>query len=1220
LGRKSLVIATLLMLGSLRMAAQVGPFEFIENKGQWDGRVKYMSEVPAGEFYIHTNGFTVAQHNPDELMRLFKSYHNHGQDDPKHPKTKTGKLDPNLPGNGGQPGGLPVYTVHSHAYRVSFAGASNNARMAPERPLPTYNNYFIGNDPSKWASNVNMYQAITIKNVYPNIDVRYYAENDFLKYDFIVHPGGDVNNILMKYEGADKLSIRKNQLIIKTSVGENKELYPYTYEFNNTTGKKEVSCSFELADKNTVRFKVGDYSKTSTLVIDPTRIFCSFTRSPANQWGFTATPGPDGSLYSGGIVFGPGFPTSPGAYQSSYQGGSNTGQLGGIDMGIFKFTPNGAQRSYATYIGGRQGNDFPHSLVCDAQGNLVVMGRTSSSDYPGTVIGGGSDDIAVTKLNANGSNVIGSLRIGGSASDGVNIRDQLRGGSGPTSLVRFYGDDSRSEVILDGSANIYVAAQTQSNNFPVQGTVFQTGSGGAQDGVVMKINPTCTGIIWASYLGGSSDDGAFVISLNPLNNDIYVGGGTSSGNVPGNKSGSYQGSFQGGASDGYIAQISNDGSTLIRSSYMGTSAFDAVYGVKFDRLGFPYIMGISEGGWPVQNAAYSNPNSKQFVAKVRPDLSGFAYSTVFGSGAARPNISPVAFLVDRCENVYISGWGGWLEPGNDPYLMTGTIGMPTTPDALKTATDNRDMYFIVLKRNAASLLYGSFFGQDGGEGEHVDGGTSRFDEQGVIYQAICANCFGGSNWPITRPFPVSPGVWGPNNPTGANGCNLAAVKIAFNFAGVGSGPKSYFNNVPDTSGCVPFTLQFRDTILNAKSYRWDFGDGSAEVVTTTFNISHTYNAVGNYRVRLIAIDSTTCNIADTAYLNIRVRDDKADIALRATKQMPCQSLSYMFDNLSTGPASKPVSTAKFIWDFGDGTRIPVTGTASIGHAYASAGTYNVRLILTDTNYCNAPDSVPLSLRVSPLVDARFETPASGCAPYTAVFNNTSLAGQTYRWDFGDGTGSTEEYPTHLYPNIGTYTVKLVVIDSSTCNIIDSVEHTIVVSPLPTADFSAAPQPPVQNKPVIFTNLSTGGVKYEWQFGDGEIRHKNTMDTAMHVYNATGTYDVCLITTNQYGCTDTICKPVQADILPLLDVPNAFTPGRFGKNSIVRVEGFGIGKMTWRIYNRWGQKVFESVNRYQGWDGNFNGKPQPMDVYAYTLDVEFTDGKTLRKTGDITLIR
>jgi gliding motility-associated-like protein len=237
-----------------------------------------------------------------------------------------------------------------------------------------------------------------------------------------------------------------------------------------------------------------------------------------------------------------------------------------------------------------------------------------------------------------------------------------------------------------------------------------------------------------------------------------------------------------------------------------------------------------------------------------------------------------------------------------------------------------------------------------------------------------------------------------------------------------------------------------------------------------------------------------------------------------------------------------------------------------------------------------------------------------------VFNNTSLAGQTFAWDFGDGSTSTAVNPTHTYNTTGPYTVTLVATDPSTCNITDQTQQDIIVNGRPTADFIFAPVVPQTNKPTIFSNLSTGGARYKWLFGDGDSTIKITMDTVIHQYNATGTYQACLVTFNQFNCTDTVCKPVQADVLPLLDVPNAFTPGKFGKNGIIRVEGFGIRKMVWRIYNRWGQKVFESNDPRAGWDGTFKGQLQPMDVYAYTLDVEFSDGTKARRQGDITLIR
>ncbi|MDP4129420.1 MAG: gliding motility-associated C-terminal domain-containing protein, partial [Bacteroidota bacterium] len=200
------------------------------------------------------------------------------------------------------------------------------------------------------------------------------------------------------------------------------------------------------------------------------------------------------------------------------------------------------------------------------------------------------------------------------------------------------------------------------------------------------------------------------------------------------------------------------------------------------------------------------------------------------------------------------------------------------------------------------------------------------------------------------------------------------------------------------------------------------------------------------------------------------------------------------------------------------------------------------------------------------------------------------------------------------------TISLLVIDSNTCNIKDSATRTIVVRSKPNAAFTTQPVPPVYNTPTIFTNNSAGGSQYIWLFGDGDSTLKNSADTTQHQYQETGSFNACLIAMNQFGCSDTVCHPVDALINPLLDVPNAFTPGRFGENSIVRVRGFGITHMNWKIYNRWGQVVFQSNNPDYGWDGTFKGVPQPMDVYAYTLDATFFDGKKTAKKGDITLIR
>ena len=198
-----------------------------------------------------------------------------------------------------------------------------------------------------------------------------------------------------------------------------------------------------------------------------------------------------------------------------------------------------------------------------------------------------------------------------------------------------------------------------------------------------------------------------------------------------------------------------------------------------------------------------------------------------------------------------------------------------------------------------------------------------------------------------------------------------------------------------------------------KTYEWRFGDGTPDVTTTDFEVTHTFTNVGLYVVRLIAIDSTTCNIRDTAYITIKAGNNKANVAYVATKLPPCESLSYRFDNTSTAPPALPFAGDDFIWDFGDGTPRVAMPYGPVTHSFQFPGTYNVRLILNDTAYCNAPDSVTQVLRIAPLVEARVETPSAGCAPYNAVFTNTSLAGQTFSWDFGDGTTSTDVSPVQL---------------------------------------------------------------------------------------------------------------------------------------------------------------------------------------------------------------
>ena len=1200
--------------------------QFIQNKGQWNKAVQYKSEIPNGAFYLEQNGFTVSMQNAADLDKLAALMHGHAQGNEKEPTA--------LPT-------LPI-TIKGHAYKVNFLNSNANVQVVPEKKEDTYNNYFIGNDKSMWQSNCNLFGAIVYKNMYPNIDVRYYTESGTLKYDIIVYPGGSISDIEMEYVGVDGLSIKNKELIIATSIGNVKELYPYTYQ-TLQTGKQVVNCKYIVKNKK-VKFDVKEYNPSATIVIDPTVIFCSFTGSVADNWGYTATYDADGNMYAGGIAYGTGYPTTVGAFNTNFNGGTDEDGNGGYDIGIIKLSSNGRRRLFATYLGGN-GNEQPHSLICDALGDLVVAGRTNSSTTNGGgrnafpmltpfVGNAGGYDIFIAKFKPDGSALIGSIRIGGSNDDGVNIKPKFvpippAASEGAYDTRRNYGDDARSEVIVDGANNIFLASCTQSNNFPVINSIIDNAltdnstNAIRQDGAIIKCNAALNTVMFSTYFGGSGNDACFVLSISPLTGNLYVAGATTSTDLPGNKSGVLSPTFQGGITDGFVTQILTDGSAIVKTTYIGTNdnsadvntdGNDLVYGIQFDKFGFPYIAGTTTGNWQAFNAVFSNTGAKQFIGKLMPDLSGYIYTTMFGSVSSVPNISITAMLVDRCQNVYVSGWGGGFN-NRRGYPCAGTNGMPITTNATQSSTDGKDFYFFVLERNAASQYFGSYFGQSGGFDDHVDGGTSRFDANGIIYQGVCANC---GNTPGVF-FPTTSGAWATRN--GSSGCNQAAVKIEMNFSGIGASVKATINGVIDTIGCLPLTVRFIDTLARGKKYIWVYNDGSGKRDTTyapNNSVSHVYNTVGTYRLMLVSIDSLTCNVADTAYISVKVGNNVVRPNFTAVKIGDCQSTTFQFTNTTTAALPRYTNNT-FLWNFGDGSPTVRAGFTTVTHTYASPGTYDVKLLVDDTTFCNAPQDTVKKIRLAINVKAAFITKVNGCVPYTASFENTSLGGTDFIWDFGEGPLVLNNSPivTYTYNRIGNYTVKLVALDTSTCNKKDSTTFLVTVFDIPTADFDFSPKPGLENKPIFFTNQSIGANAYVWNFGDGDT---SIIANPSHVFNETKKFNVCLIAANIAGCKDTLCKEVEAKVIPLLDVPNAFTPGKFGENAIVKVAGFGIGKLDWKIYNRWGQLVFSTTNRRDGWDGRFKGVIQAMDVYTYTLQVEFTDGKKLTKTGDITLLR
>lgn len=1199
--------STLPLMAQEESESTYEPLAFIENKGQWDGDFLFKSDLGTAFIYLKKNGFRFYLLNGEDQDRLAEYYHGHSHRPEQNPSAHNPRPGhtPSLPdAKLKPPPSRPVTPpkVRGHAYDLVFIGSAENPEIIPEKPVGAPTSYFLGNDRSKWRSDIQPHTRITYKSFYDNIDMQVYSENSQLKYDLIVMPGGDPGKIAFSYTGASAVTLRKGNLYIQTTVGETVELMPFAYQYINNQ-RKSVNVQYQLKG-TTVSFKVsGRYDPKYPLVIDPTVVFATLTGSRADNWGFTATYDAAGNFYAGGIVFGVGYPTTTGAFDNSYHGGY-------CDMSISKFNALGSRLLYSTYIGG-SGNDQPHSLIVDGAGNLVIAGKTDSGDYPTTSPNHGATggfDIAVTKLNATGTGLIGSMKIGGSGDDGYNMRSDK--GSGADKTLRNYGDDARSEVILDDNGNIYIAGSSRSTDGTLATAgVFQTENKGNQDGIIVKVRPNVDAVIWASFIGGRDADAAFVLALNGADG-VYVAGGTASNDFPVRGSVIYPG-YRGGACDGFIARVNATGTALQLSTFIGSDdgSADQVYGIQRDNVGNIYVMGTTEGRWPIRRITgvtpfYEDVNAKQFISKLDANLSNFIYSTTFGKNASTPSISPVAFLVDRCQNVYVSGWGGAINVG---YPNSDTRGLPVTNDARKRVSDGSDFYFFVMQRDATGLLYGSYFGANG-LAEHVDGGTSRFDRNGVIYQAICASC---AKIPKPR-FPTTPGAYYSGTP---EDCNLAALKIAFNLDGVRAG----FTTLERRRNyCYPETITFIDTTNSpAQSWSWNFGDGSPEERGDLDTVTHTFNRIGDYTVRLIKYDQTSCNGTDTAYVPIRIRADRATLGFTPNRLQPCTEMNYEFINNSVPPPNKPFQNNSFVWDFGDGTPPDTTGPGNMTHTYLSEGVYNVTLALIDTNYCNAPEVLTVQLRVASQLRARFLVPDSACVPFTAVFDNISSGGMTFEWDFGDGHTSTDIYPEHTYETDGQFTVTLTAHDPNTCNTTDDTSMVITVLPLPTAAFSYMPDKPIENTPHDFTNESTGASHYWWDFGDGDT---STAVNPSHQYLRTGTYNVCLIAVSEFGCEDTVCHQVSAIVNPLFDVPSAFSPNGDGINDTWMIKGFGIIKFELKIFNRWGRLMFQSTDPKQGWDGRFKGALQPMDAYAYTVRIEFSDGTQATKNGNVTLLR
>ena len=1162
------------LLASLHLAAQP-VLKFVENRGQWPDRVLFRADAPDAVIWCEPGGFLIDRFDAQAVEHLHAGRGN--------------GYDPNAP-----------RTIRHHALRLRFLDATGPVLTEGIGVQRGSYNYFLGNDPHRWASNAHAFSAVVQHGLYPGTSLRLRSGGEVMKYDLVVAPGADPHMIRFKYEGANAIALKDGKLQIATSLGEVVEEVPLAYQMKDGI-EQRVPCRYVL--KNGVAsFALGKYDPAMELVIDPTLSFSSYSGSTTDNFGYSATFDDLGFLYSGSSAFGQGYPTTTGAYDVTWNGGTGN-QNPGTDIALTKWDTTGSFLVWSTFLGG-SGDDLPHSLVVNAAGELIVLGTTGSADFPTTTgavqstFGGGTvftpqgigttypqgTDMIVARLSQDGSQLLASTYMGGSANDGINSAPALKFN---------YADEMRGEVEVTANGNILVASCTQSADFPTTAGAYRTlFSGGSHDAVLFELNPSLTTLAWSTFYGGALADAAYSLEQDPAGN-IYITGGTNSLNLP-VTSGVVGTAFHGGQADAFVAKFNPTGSTLLASTYYGSTAYDQFYFVDLDDAGSVYLFGQTSAtaGDLIQGAPYFTSAGGQLLAKLSNGLTSTEWSSRMGAlsgpGVGLPNLSPTAFLVDYCDKIYICGWGSAI------MGSLTTTGLPVTPDAFQTTTDGNDFYLAVFDINMTGLSYATYFGGNQSE-EHVDGGTSRFDRRGRVYGAVCAGC--GSH----DDFPTTPGAWSSTN--NSFNCNLGVFKFDFEAPLVIAGLAA---NGPLCAGAE---IQFSNLGYLGTNWTWDFGDGTQ---STSQAPTHQYGSPGVYTVQMIASNPNACNGADTASIQVAVLP--AAPLLQPLNDLmlcgPVDSLVLIADAQGTADHWTWSSSPFFLDTL---NAAPTDSTALISPA--SPGIYYVQA--RHGNGCTATGQVTITAQ---LYQAAISPNVSICTDDTATISLSGIdAGSTIQWSppalIIAGQGSQQVL---VSPPTATWFIAQVTTPSG-CTWVDSALVNVGLMSGSGVTASVDQTVVLPGTVVHLTATPSTGVTYLWQPANAVSDATIAAPTA--TVNQTTTF---IVTVSDGICSSMDSVTVMVHELvcdkPDIFVPDAFTPNGDGNNDLLFVRGRNVASMELKVFDRWGEVVFATEDQAEGWDGNYKGKPVDPAVYVYWLTVRCVDGQDYFHKGNVTVIR
>ncbi len=716
------------------------PLSFEANQGQTDPQVKFLAR---------SSGYTLFL-TADEAVFALTQAKSKGETE------VGGKINPTDLALAKTPEETKQAVV-----RMKLQGANPAPQAVGLEELPGKVNYFIGNDPSKWYTNIPTYTQVKYSNIYPGIDLAYYGNQQQLEYDLVVSPAADPGQIKLAFEGADDIKLNaQGDLILLTRGGEVRLRNPQVYQEVNGN-KQPIAAHYVLQEPSNVEGQTGEqtgvgvqvgvrvaaYDASQPLIIDPVLVYATYLGGSAEDGSVLPFPDGPGSL-PGSInlniaVDGSGKAYVTGTtYSSNFPSTSGPPYVSTGDGFVAKLNATGSNLLCATYFGGI-GYDEGHAIALDSSGNAYVTGRTESADFPVTT---GAFDTTFT------GDPEGHVSKFNSSCVPVYI----------TYLGWIYGWGHG--IAVDNSGNAYVTGRTNSSGFPTTSGAYNTSSSGSGDAYVAKLKPDnlntntpciisgvtyndCADLLYSTYLGGSGGESGLGVFVDG-SGKIYVDGQTTSTDFP--TLGAYDttcgtdGTCNGGNSDGFMVKINPAGGgagDLLYGTYLGGSGVDLLVSMVVDGSGKAYIAGrTGSTDFPTTSGAYDTTynggGEDEVLVKLDPSATGSAslvYSTYLG-GSGDDNGHNIA--VDASGNVYTNGG-------------TTSTNFPTTSDALSTSRNGpSDAYVVKLRPDglgAADLKFSTYLGGSGDETGHgVD-----VDAAGNIYIA----------GRTSSPFPITTGAY-----------------------------------------------------------------------------------------------------------------------------------------------------------------------------------------------------------------------------------------------------------------------------------------------------------------------------------------------------------------------------------------------------------------------------------------------------------------------------